>query len=56
MGRIKPGKPHRRSAEKRIDARENRSSAAYLIRLMSEVETEKAKSDAPQGKPKSKKQ
>jgi len=54
MGRVKSGKPPRRSREKRIDARENRSSAAYLTRLMSEVEADK--SAATQPSPKSKKQ
>lgn len=44
MGRAKPGKPRRRSPEERIEARENRSSAALLRRVISEVEMEKKKS------------
>lgn len=43
MGRVKANKPHRRTWQKRVDARENRSSAAYLTRIVAEVEAEKAK-------------
>lgn len=46
MGRVKPGKPHRRTWEQRVESRENRSSAAYLRRIQAEVEAEKsAKAD-----------
>lgn len=41
MGRVKPGKPRRRTMEERVESRENRSSAALLRRVMSEVEAEK---------------
>lgn len=43
MGRVKANKPHRRTWQKRVDARENRSSAGYVTRIMAEVEAEKAK-------------
>ena len=44
MGRVKPSKPRRRSPEERIEARENRSSAALLRRVISQVDAEKKSS------------